>query len=69
MSTHSPVDWNDPAQLAAAIAKIIRLDTLDRLKIWTASYQLPAMWIGYSLALDNGDPHPRFRACVHFNSN
>lgn len=72
MSKHSEPSPGDPdsgLDFDALVQSILALDTLDRLKLWQASYTRPHWWIGYSIALDNGDPHPRFRCCAQFNLN
>lgn len=54
---------------AAYVKKMLQLSTLDRLKFWQASYCGPAYWIGYSVARDNGEVHPRWRCCAQFALN
>jgi hypothetical protein len=68
-SKPSPDNSKPTLDLDQLIHMILALDTLDRLKIWSASYCSPQLWVGYGLALDNGDPHPRFRCCAHFSLN
>ena len=64
-----PVNEMTPKQLAAWVLSVVRLTTLDRLKLWPVSYHRPTFWVGYGLSHDNGTVHRRFHCRAQFSFN